>query len=246
VLDDYAPGMKRRTFLAALAAGVGLPAAGLGVARALTDGEGPLLPPRALALPEDGVIRTAFMIGPSVNVIDTAGPWEVFQDAGAGSQGSSPFELYTVAETRQPVDATAGLRLLPDYAHHQAPLPNVIVVPAHQASEAALRWLRQAAAKADVVMSVCTGAFILAGAGLLDGRRATTHHDFFSEFEASFTRVELVRGERFVEDDRMATAAGLTSGIDLALRVVERYLGRPAAEGTARYMEHESARWRTA
>ena len=67
-----------------------------------------------------------------------------------------------------------------------------------------------------------------------------------SEFESSFPRVELVRGERFVEDDRVATAAGLTSGIDLALRVVERYLGRSAAEGTARYMEHESARWRTA
>jgi transcriptional regulator GlxA family with amidase domain len=238
--------MKRRTFLAALAAGVGLPAAGLGVARALTDEEGPSLPPRALALPEDGVIRTAFMIGPSVNVIDVAGPWEVFQDAGAGRGGPSPFELFTVAEATQPVEATAGLTIVPDHRHGDAPQPHVIVVPAHQSSEAALRWLRQAAAKAEVVMSVCTGAFILADAGLLDGRRATTHHDFFSQFEASFTRVELVRGERFVEDERVATAAGLTSGIDLALRVVERYLGRSAAEGTARYMEHESARWRTA
>ena len=238
--------MKRRTFLAAIAAGVGLPVAGVGVARALADEETSRLPTRPLPVPDDGVIRTAFMIGPSVNVIDTAGPWEVFQDAGAGSGGSSPFQLYTVAEATQPVEATAGLTIVPDYAHDEAPQPQVIVVPAHQSSVATLGWLRRAGAKADVVMSVCTGAFILAGAGLLDGRRATTHHDFLSEFETSFTRVELVRGERFVEDGRFASAAGLTSGIDLALRVVERYLGRSAAEGTARYMEYQSARWRIA
>ena len=238
--------MKRRTFLAVLAGGIGLPVAGIGVARALADEETSSLPARPLRVPDGGVIRTAFMLGPSVNVIDTAGPWEVFQDAGAGSGGSSPFELYTVAETMQPVEATAGLTLVPDYASDDAPQPHVIVVPAHQTSEATRAWLRRAAAKADVVMSVCTGAFILGGEGLLDDRRATTHHDFMSEFESSFPRVELVRGERFVEDDRVATAAGLTSGIDLALRVVERYLGRSAAEGTARYMEHESPRWRTA
>jgi transcriptional regulator GlxA family with amidase domain len=102
------------------------------------------------------------------------------------------------------------------------------------------------ARKADLVMSVCTGAYVLADAGLLDGRTATTHHGSHADFEARYPRIELVRGERFVEHDRVATAAGLTSGIDLALRVVERYLGRPAAEGTARYMEHESARWRSA
>lgn len=87
---------------------------------------------------------------------------------------------------------------------------------------------------------------MLAEAGLLDGRSATTHHGFFAQFASSFPQVELIRGERFVEHDEVATAAGLTSGIDLALRVVARYLGGPAASATARYMEHESPRWRTA
>jgi transcriptional regulator GlxA family with amidase domain len=238
--------VKRRAFLAAAAAGVGLPVAGIGIARALTDEEASALPGRPLRVPADGLIRTAFMIGPHVNVIDTAGPWEVFQDAGAGSGGSSPFELYTVAESSRPVEGTAGLTIVPDYAHDEAPQPQVIVVPAHHTSDASRGWLRRAAAKADVVMSVCTGAFILAEEGLLDDRRATTHHAFLSEFESSFPRVQLVRGERFVEDDRVATAAGLTSGIDLALRVVERYLGLPVAAATAGYMEHESSRWRTA
>jgi transcriptional regulator GlxA family with amidase domain len=216
------------------------------VARALGSDDSPALPPRPLALPDDGVVRTAFLLGPHVNVIDTAGPWEVFQDAGAGSGGSSPFDLFTVAETTEPVEATGGLTIVPDYACETAPRPNVVVVPAHHSSQTTLAWLRRVARGADVVMSVCTGAFVLGEAGLLDGRRATTHHEFFSQFESSVPQATLVRGERFVEHDDIATAAGLTSGIDLALRIVERYLGRETAVGTAEYMEHESTRWRTA
>ena len=87
-------------------------------------------------------------------------------------------------------------------------------------------------------MSVCTGAFVLAETGLLDGKTATTHHGFYSDFQSEFPRVRLVRGRRFVEHERLATAGGLTSGIDLALRVVERYLGSPEAIATARYLEY--------
>jgi transcriptional regulator GlxA family with amidase domain len=229
-----------------VAAGIAIPASGLGVAKALSDDEAEALPHRPLRLPQDGVVRAAFLIGPGVNVIDTAGPWEVFQDAAVTTGGSPPFELYTVAETIDPVEASAGLTIVPDYDYASAPQPNLVVVPAHQSSPATLGWLRRAARRTDVVMSVCTGAFVLGEAGLLDGRTATTHHGFFDQFESSFPKVELVRGPRFVEHDDIATAGGLTSGIDLALRVVERYLGRPAAAGTASYMEHESSRWRSA
>ena len=242
--------MQRRAFLAgAVLGGVGIPTLGLGLARAR--GEDPPegahpLPARPLPLPADGVVQVAFVVGQHVNVIDTAGPWEVFQDAGAGTGGSSPFSLFTVAATTDPVEATGGLTIVPHHDFATAPRPHVVVVPAHHASSEETAWLRRAAAGADVVMSVCTGAFVLAEAGLLDGRNATTHHEFLDDFESSFPSVTLVRGRRFVEDDGVATAAGLTSGIDLALRVVERYLGRAAALGTARYMEHESTRWRTA
>lgn len=239
--------MERRTFLtAALAGGIGLPAAGIGLARAVGRDESLARPARPLPLPRDGVIRTAFLLGPHVNVIDTAGPWEVFQDAGAGTGGSSAFALYTVAETTDPVEATGGLTIVPEHECADAPQPNVVVVPAQHSSDLTRTWLRRVAPEADVVMSVCTGAFVLGDAGLLDGLTATTHHDFFSQFESSFPRATLIRGERFVEHERIATAAGLTSGIDLALRVVERYFGRDAAVGTAEYMEHESTRWRSA
>jgi len=96
------------------------------------------------------------------------------------------------------------------------------------------------------VMSVCTGAFHLAKTGLLDGHQATTHHDFFDPFAERYPKVELVRSRRFVEaGDRLFTAGGLTSGIDLALHLVTLYFGEDAAARTATYMEYESDGWRS-
>ena len=92
-------------------------------------------------------------------------------------------------------------------------------------------------------MSVCTGAFQLAKAGLLAGKSATTHHDFIDRLAKQFPDVDVKRGLRFVEGEKISTAGGLTSGIDLALRVVERYFGREIAQKTAAYMEYQSQGW---
>jgi transcriptional regulator GlxA family with amidase domain len=162
----------------------------------------------------------------------------VFQDASV-SRPPAQFDLYTVAEDTNPVDATAGLTLVPDYSYDSAPQPHVVVVPAHGSSQRTVRWLRDVGRRADLVMSICTGAFVLAETGLLDGKTATTHHQSWDDFEAAFPNVQVVRGPRFVEHDRVATAGGLTSGVDLALRVVERYVGRDAARATARFMEYQ-------
>jgi len=96
-------------------------------------------------------------------------------------------------------------------------------------------WLRKISQIADVTMPVCTGAFQLAKAGLLAGKSATTHHEFLDRLEKDFPDVNVARGVRFVEGERISTAGGLSSGIDLALRVVERYFGRKVAETTASY-----------
>jgi transcriptional regulator GlxA family with amidase domain len=119
----------------------------------------------------------------------------------------------------------------------------VIVIPAHQSSEKLIEWIGKASAGADLTMSVCAGAFSLARTGLLKGKTATTHHDFLDDFAKRFPDVQVKRGVRFVEHERVATAAGLSAGIDLALRVVERYFGRDAAQRTATYMEYESRGW---
>ncbi len=104
-------------------------------------------------------------------------------------------------------------------------------------------WLRKVSASADVTMSVCTGAFQLAKAGLLSGKSATTHHLFTDKLAKTYPDIDVKRGLRFVEGDKISTAGGLTSGIDLALRVVERYFGREVAQKTADYMEYQSKSW---
>jgi transcriptional regulator GlxA family with amidase domain len=179
-------------------------------------------------------------------VIDTAGPWEVFQDTSvSGLIGQrDPFDLYTVGPSEEILTFTGGLKIKPHYSIANAPQPNVIVVPAQRATDETRAWLRTASAMTDVTVSICTGAFQLARAGLLNGVAATTHHDFWDEFAKEFPKIELRRGLRFVDNGRIATAGGLTSGIDMALHVVARYFGADTAATTARYMEYSSEAWR--
>jgi transcriptional regulator GlxA family with amidase domain len=196
------------------------------------------------ALPKRERVKVAFMLGEHANVIDTAGPWEVFQDASTPEGDDAPFELYTVAPQEGLLEMTGGLRVQPHYTIKNAPAPHVIVVPAHKSTAASRDWLARASAGTDVTMSVCTGAFQLARAGLLKGIPATTHHEFFDSFAKEFPDVELRRGLRFVDSGRIATAGGLTSGIDLALHIVARYFGVETAVRTADYMEYTSDAWR--
>lgn len=199
--------------------------------------------PQNAITPPAGAIPVAFLLSEGATMIDFTGPWEVFQDA--DPPGREGFVLYTVAESEKPIRATGGMKIVPDYTITNAPGPKVIVIPAQSAPSAAVReWLRRSAESADVVMSVCTGAFVLASTGLLDGQAATTHHDFYRALERQYPKVSVQRGKRFVEGSKLATAGGLTSGMDLALRVVERYFGRETAERTAYYMEYQSAGWR--
>ena len=198
--------------------------------------------------PPKGKIPVAVAISEGVTVIDFAGPWEVFQDVhvterGADMEEQMPFELFTVSEKTEPITGSGGLKLVPDYTFASAPQPRVVVVPAQRGSTALHQWLREMAKTADITMSVCTGAFQLGKAGLLAGKSATTHHDFLDRFAKAFPDVTVKRGLRFVEGEKISTAGGLSSGIDLALRVVDRYFGRDVAQATATYMEYQSKGW---
>jgi transcriptional regulator GlxA family with amidase domain len=203
-------------------------------------------PAARLPVPSNGRIRVAFVVSPGATVIDFTGPWEVFQDVTLRDREpgeARPFALFTVGPGREPIQATGGLQIVPDYTFEDAPVPNVIVVPAQQSTERMIEWIRSMSPKADLTMSVCTGAFVLADAGLLNGRMATTHHDFLDSLERLYPLVKVRRNVRYVEGPRIATAGGLTSGIDLALRVVARYYGQEVAEQTAFYMEHAGSGW---
>jgi len=236
--------MKRRDFVSQ-SAGLGLVLATGSVSNILA-----MTSEKAskLSAPPKGKIPVAFAISDGVTVIDFAGPWEVFQDVMIPQRGQDmdeqmPFELFTVSEKTEPLAGSAGLKLVPDYTFDSAPQPKVIVVRAQSGSQALHAWLRKMSTSTEVIMSVCTGAFQLGKAGLLSGRDATTHHEFFDQFAKAFPDVGLKRGLRFVENERISTAGGLTSGIDLALRVVERYFGRDVAQTTATYMEYQSKGW---
>ena len=198
----------------------------------------------SLKPPENGQIPVAFLISDGAVVIDFCGPWEVFRDVMVPGRDDHPFRLYTISDKTSPIQAGGGMKIIPDYTFANAPAPKVIVIPAQsEPSKAMLQWIRQAAKNADVTMSVCTGAFVLAKTGLLSGKSATTFHGAFNTFAMEFPDVQLKRGARFVENGNLATAGGLSSGIDLALRVVERYYGRDVAKKTAYTMEYQGQGW---
>jgi putative intracellular protease/amidase len=213
-------------------------------ATSASDANKPAVIANPLKPPVQGSIPVAFLISDGAVIIDFCGPWEVFRDVNIPGREDSPFRLYTVAETTAPIRAGGGMKIVPDYTLANAPAPKVIVIPAQsEPSGAVLEWIRKSTKNTDVTMSVCTGAFVLAKTGLLSGKSATTFHAAFIPFAMQFPDIHLKRGARFVEDGNLASAGGLSSGIDLALRVVERYFGREIAQKTAYNMEYQGQGW---
>lgn len=222
---------------------------------------GAILPRTAIAQSQDSAyspaaVRVAFVVGPVSNLIDIAGPYEVFGDIYGSKTGGPPpngadsflgkdsgarplYTPYLVSDTLEPVKAGRGVTILPDYTFATAPAPGVIVMGAQSKhSPAKLEWIRETSRAAEVVMSVCTGAYVLAGTGLLDGKRATTHHDYYDDFAATYPKVTVVRGPRYVEEGKIKTAGGLTSGIELAIHVVALMHGESRADLIAHYLEY--------
>ena len=195
-------------------------------------------------------LKVAFVISENFNVMDFAGPWEVFQDvvlpaATPGGDSRSAFELYTVSASLDTVTTTGGARVVPSYTFATAPRPDIVVIGAQKDnSPALLEWLRTQYAAHATVTSICTGARKLALSGLLDGRSATTHHEYLADFRDKYPRVHWVDSRRYVRaGERLYTAGGLTSGIDLALHLVAERFDTGVAQATADYMEYRSKDW---
>jgi transcriptional regulator GlxA family with amidase domain len=202
-------------------------------------------------------INVAFVLEDKATVIDFAGPWQVFRDVMLNKEGAFfdvanddfkdirfPFHLYIVSEKRALITTDSGMRIMPDYTYSDAPLPEIIVVPAEKRESSARdEWLKKVSKNAKVTMSVCTGAYILAGAGLLEGKNATTHHAFQDDFQQRYPKVFVKRGVRFVESGSIATSGGLTSGVDLALRIVQNYFGSKIAHAEAAWLEYKGTDW---
>ena len=237
--------MNRRHFLTTSATLTGA-AMLLPATKALAIDESPkglVIGKSKLQPPASGGIPVALLISAGLNVIDFSGPWGVFESVSVPGATEPPFRLFTVAESADVVVSGSGLKLMPHYTFANVPDVKVVVIPAQKGSDAMIEWLRKVTPTTDVTMSVCTGAFKLAKAGLLSGKAATTHHDYLDKLQKEYPDIQVKRGVRFVEGEKISTAGGLTSGTDLALRVIERYFGRAVAQSTAAYMEYQGTGW---
>lgn len=195
--------------------------------------------------PERYTRRVAVVVYDGVELLDFAGPGEVFAAAGGfGAVGDErAFEVYTVGASRQPIVSQGFVRVMPQYGFAEAPPPDVLVLPGGSSGRVSgdpefLAWVKRVAEGAEVTLTVCTGAFILGEAGLLDGREATTWYDAVDRLQERFPAVRVQPGRRFIDSGTIVTTAGVSAGIDGSLHVVARLFGRRVADATARYMEY--------
>jgi transcriptional regulator GlxA family with amidase domain len=192
--------------------------------------------------------RVGILIFPDVEVLDFCGPFEVFSvtrlDENLRRQDPSPFEVLLVAEHAGTVTTTGGMKVTPDHTIETCPPLDILGVPGGWGTRAEitnarlLDWITARAAQVETLTSVCTGSMLLGQAGLLDGRHATTHWRSLPWMRESFPAVTVEEKLHVVEDGNVLTSAGISAGIDMALRVVARYHGEAVARNTARNMEY--------
>ena len=178
-------------------------------------------------------------------VLDFSGPFEVFSTASRVCSGGRPFEVFLIAEEPDAVTARAGYCVRPEFSIQNHPALDVLVVAGGDHTEEMHKlpvsnWVRDQAAKIELLASVCTGAFILAAADLLDGKKVTTHWEDIDDLRRQFPTLDVLENVRWVEQGNLFTSAGISAGIDLCLYLVSRLHSSELAEQTARQMDY---RW---
>ena len=184
---------------------------------------------------QEGIKTIAFYLQPGVEILDFAGPMEVFSAAG--------HTVFTVSKTKDPILSQGILKVIPDYSIADAPHADIIAFFGGNASNAyedneVIDWLKNLQ-DVDFHFSVCTGALVLAEAGLLDGKTATTFHSTLDQLENNYPEITVKRDVRFVDNGTIITTAGVSAGIDGALHLVARLQGLDMAKRVVRYMEYD-------
>jgi transcriptional regulator GlxA family with amidase domain len=192
-------------------------------------------------------LTVAIYLFKNVEVLDFAGPFEVFTTASRLSirrnpQEPPPFKVITVAKTHEPVQARAGLNVLPDFTMQNCPHVDLLIIPGgvvdeELQDEQLITWIQNTASLAKIVASVCTGSFLLAKAGLLHRKKATTHWEDITDFQRLFPEVEVQNDVRWVDEGQIVSSAGIAAGIDMSLHLVGRITSPVHAQATARQMD---------
>ncbi|MEG4271712.1 MULTISPECIES: DJ-1/PfpI family protein [unclassified Microcoleus] len=201
--------------------------------------------------------NVAILMFDDVEVLDFAGPFEVFSVTSELSKGDSlrdsfasrHFAVSTVAEHPGAVNARNGLSVNPDCTISDCPPPDILIVPGGQGTRksidnsAIINWIKDCAPTAELVLSVCTGSLLLAKAGLLEGLAATTHHRALDLLKKLAPNTTIIENQRFVDNGKIITSGGIAAGIDMSLHVVGKLLGTAQAEQTAEHMEYKIGNW---
>jgi transcriptional regulator GlxA family with amidase domain len=194
-------------------------------------------------------INVAILIFNEVEVLDFSGPYEVFSRTrtikGSDSRrntDSAPFNPFTIAMDKNLIVATGGLKVIPDYSLDNSPKIDILVIPGGYGTrpllnnEDLLNWIIKISKEVNIVSSICTGALLLAKAGLLDGKRATTHWGAIEALKSISNSINVITNKRIV-DDGIITSAGVSSGIDMSFEIVSKLFGEEVASDTAKYIE---------
>lgn len=198
--------------------------------------------------PSQAARTIGILIFDEVEVLDFCGPFEVFSVSrpdGVKDDEARLFKVFTVAEKNETVRCRGGLLVEPHYTIGNAPKLDILIVPGGQGTrrerhnQNLLDWIEAQNKQTEMTLSVCTGAFLLAERGLLDGKKATTHWGSIDFMRETYPHVEIVENTRYVDEGRIVTSAGISAGIDMSLHVVETLHGQEVAAWTARRMEYE-------
>lgn len=186
----------------------------------------------------------AILIFDDVEVLDFAAPFEVFAVT-SELNNYEPFNVFLVAETQRTYKAVNGLQVVPNYEISNCPNPEILVIPGgvgtriQMNNQKLINWIKQVSEPAELVMSICTGARLLAKAGLLNGLEITTHHEAYDELRQLVPTATVNERKRYIDRGKILTTGGISAGIDGSLYVVNKLLGREIARKTAIYMEYD-------
>ena len=187
--------------------------------------------------------KVGILIFNEVEVMDFAGPFEVFSITECNEKNEKAFEVNTIARTKELIRARNGLKILPDYDFHDAPQFDVLIIPGGYGAEEieihnleTINWIKKSFAQVQIMASVCTGAFLLAEAGLLDERQATTHWMDIDRLEEHYSKISVLRDVKYVDAYPIITSGGISAGINMSFYIVKKLLGLEIAKITAKRM----------
>ncbi len=189
--------------------------------------------------------KVGILIFDEVEVLDFAGPFEVFSIT-ENDEGKKAFEVHTIAKSKELISARNGLQIKPDYDFIGTPQLDILIVPGGYGAEeieihdkATIEWLKWNSTRVEIMASVCTGAFLLAEAGLLDGKQVTTHWMDTDRLEKEYPRLCVLRKVKFVDSHPIITSGGISAGMNMSFHIVKKLLGADIARNTAKRMEYD-------